>query len=167
MAVNTKSKNSGFIFLEILIAIALISIVFIFLLSIGVNAIKISFSLENSSKVDSLIKESIEGARSFRDATSWATNGLGAVNTGSSNSYYFSLDSSANPVRLKLNSGQEIVGQFTRKIIFDKVSRDPSTGSIESSYNASNDDPNTRKITAVVISNNATFQTVAYLTNWR
>lgn len=56
---------------------------------------------------------------------------------------------------------------FTRKIVIDNVSRDGS-GNIESSYNASNDDPSTQKITATVsITGQTDVVLVGYYTRWR
>lgn len=156
------NKKTGFIFLEILIAIALISIVFITLLGIGVLVMNVSGSIQKQTRADFLAKEEFEALRNFRDGTQWATNGLGIVDTGSSSPYY--LVNSAN--HWTLVSGTETQGIFTRKIIFDKVSRDAS-GNIEAIYNLSNDDADTRKVTVVIAWLDKTLQYVSYLTNWK
>jgi len=160
--VLTSNKNSGFVFLEILIAIALFSIVFMTLLSTGLSVINISASMQKQIKADSLAREELEAARSFRDGTTWATNGLGTANTGSSNPYYLSNNSGS----WTLVSGTETPDIFTRKVIFDKVSRD-SSQNIESVYNVSHDDPDTRKITVTITWPGKTMQVVSYLTNWK
>lgn len=167
MAINVSTTNQrGFVFLEILMAVALISIVFIMLLGIGFSTITLATSLQQTTLADSLIKEELEAIRSFREGTTWATDGLQTVATGSVSPYYLSLDTSVTPPKWQLNSGTQTVGAFTRKIIFDTVSRDPSTQNIESIYNASHDDPDTRKITVIVTAGSKTWQVVSYLTNW-
>jgi len=160
---NFKSK--GFIFLEILIATALISIVFITLLGLAFLSLNISSLIQKTTQADSLVKEELEALRSFRDGTTWSTNGLGAVNTGSGNPYHLILG--PVPTEWILVSGTETVDIFSRNIIFDKVSRDTSTNDIENVYNVSNDDPNTRKVTVNIAFNNKTYQVVNYLTNWQ
>ena len=161
-----KEKNKGFIFLEILICVSLVGIVFLMLLSIGVQSMVASRSIKKAAEVDSLIKEELEAVRSFRDGTQWATNGLGVVATGSANPRYAALDT-LNPPKWILQSGTETVGAFTRNMVFDKVSRNPTTQNIESTYNAANDDPDTRKVTVTVTYEGKTYQVITYLTNWQ
>lgn len=156
-------NNSGSILLEILVAIALVSIVFITLLGVGSLAMNVSSSIQKETQANSLIKEEFEALRNFRDGTQWATNGLGAVNTGSNNPYYLA-DNSNN---WALVSGAETTGIFTRQVVFDKVSRDPGTQNIESAYDLSHDDPDTIKATVKVSWLDKTLQAVSYLTNWK
>lgn len=159
-------KQHGFIFLEILIAITLISIVFITLLGIGFSSVSLATNIQKATQADALIKEELEAVRSFRDGTIWATDGLGTFATGSASPYYLVLDTTPNPLKWKLNSGTETVGEFTRKLVFDKVSRDPSTQNIEAVYNPTNNDPDTRKVTVTVALGAKTYQVISYLTNW-
>ena len=161
-----NEKSSGFVFLEILIAIALISTVFIALLNIGFFAMSVSYALEQQTKADSLMKEEFEALRSFRNSTEWEATGLGAVNYGPLNPYYMLLNTGTNPATWTLSPGTETAGIFTRHIIFDQVSRDPSTKNIEAAYNASNDDPDTIKATITVFWLGKTWQVASYLTNW-
>lgn len=158
---HNYSKNLGFIFLEILISVALISIVFINLLGLGFLSLNISSSIKNEIQANSLIKEELEALRNFRDGTTWLN--FSSVNFGDGNPYYFIL-SGNQWVR---SSGTETVGIFTRSVVFDKVSRDPVTQYIESVYNASHDDPDTRKIKTNVIWDSKTYQLVTYVTNWQ
>lgn len=160
-------KNKGFIFLDILIAIVIINIAFIALLSAGVMLLNLSSSIKNTTQSDFLIKEEIEAVRSFRDGTGWSVNGLGTVNRGSNNPYHIFLDTSSNPNKWNLITGVETSGIFTRNIVFDNVSRDPSTNNIEDNYNQLHDDPNTIKITVTATWLNKTSKVVAYLTNWQ
>jgi type II secretory pathway pseudopilin PulG len=162
---NIHKKEKGFIFLEILIAVALVSIVFIALLSIGVSSITLSRSIEKTTQIDALLKEGMEAVRSFRDGTTWATSGLAALATGSANPYYATLDNSTPPKWI-LQSGTQTLGEFTRSIVIDKVSRQVGTNNIETVYNAANDDPDTRKITVTVTYASTNYQIVSYLTNW-
>ena len=153
--------------LEAFIAIVIIGIAFGVILDIGTLAVKNSTSIQKSAQANFLLKEAMESARSFKDGTNWPINGLGTVNTGSDNPYYFTLDTGVTPNKWNLIQGTEIVGIFTRKIIFDKVSRDPSTQNIENTYNSFNNDANTRKVTVTVIWPEKTVNLITYFTNWK
>jgi type II secretory pathway pseudopilin PulG len=157
-----KGNAYGFVFLEILIAIALFSIVFMTLLSTGLAVINLSTSMQRETKADSMAREELEAVRNFRDGTAWATTGLGTVNVGSTSPYY--LQNNSN--NWALVPGTEIAGIFTRRVVFDKVSRDGAKN-IESVYNASHDDADTRKITVTITWPGKTMQVVSYLTNWK
>lgn len=156
-------RKNGFVLLEIIIAITLIIIVFSILLGVAFSTLSISSLIQKETQADSLIKEEFEALRSFRDGTQWATNGLGTVNTGSSNPYHLINNSNS----WSLVSGTETVGIFTRKIVFEKVSRNPSTYDIEEVYNQSHVDADTIKVTITISWLNKTIQDVLYLTNWK
>jgi len=180
-------KNSGFIFLEILISVALVSIVFITLMGVGFLSLNISSSIKKTTQINFLIAEELEAVRSFRDATLWATNGLGTVNTGAINPYHFVLDTVPNPPKWILVSGTETIGDFTRSVVFDKVYRDSSDnivafgkgGELYNSFIAfalvCGDeggpgciyDPDTKKVTVRVVFNGRTYRVITYLTNWQ
>lgn len=160
------TKSAGFIFLEIIIAVALISIVFITLLGIGGIALSLATSVQKTTEADALIKEELEAIRSFREGSVWATDGLGLLSTGVINPYYVVQDTSVTPPKWKFNAGTETIGAFTRKVVFDKVSRDPGANNIEEVYNSAHDDPDTRKVTVTVTLGTKTYQVVSYLTNW-
>jgi len=162
-----NKNNSGSVLLEALISIIIIGLISVVLLDIGVLSLKTFDSIEKITEADFLLKEALESIRSFRDGTDWSSNGLGVVNTGTDNPYYLFLDTVANPNKWTLLSGTETMGIFTRNIIFDKISRDPDTKNIEDVYNSSNDDPDTRKITAIVKWEGKTSQVITYLTNWK
>ena len=160
-------KNSGFIFLEVIVAIALVGITFLSLLQVGVQILTIASSIRSTNQADGLIKESMEAVRVYRDGKDWQT-GLASLNTGSSNPYHLEIDDAdANNLIWKWVAGEETIGKFIRKIIIDKVSRDPVTFAIESSYNSSHDNADTRKITAIVQVGAKTHQAVTYVTNWK
>ncbi len=157
--------EKGFMMLEVIISVMLIGLVFLLLIQIAGSVLSNSSSVKQTAQVQNLIKEEIEAARAFRDSTTWGTNGLGTLTVSSP--YYFSLDNTSNPPKWKINSGTETINGFTRKIVFDKVSRDPATGNIQSSYNSLYDDPDTRKITVTVTAGTQSYQIITYLTNWR
>jgi|SRR3989344_2723463 len=167
LATGGQMSSRGSILLEAFIAIMVISLAFGIILDIGTLSVKTSTAIEQSSQANFLLKEAIEATRSFRDGTTWASNGLGNLNTGSNNPYYFSLDTSTNPATWILNQGTETTGIFTRKIIFDNVSRDLATQNIENTYNASHHDPNTKKVTATVSFSGKNSSIITYFTNWR
>lgn len=160
-------KNSkGFIILEVLVAMAIVVVSFGVFLEMGNSAIRTSTSLKESISAGFLAKELIEVSRSFRDGTEWSVSGLGVQSTGEGSPYHFDLNTSQSPAIWTLASGQETVGAFTRKIIIDRVSRDPTTQDIENVYNASHDDSDTRKITALVSWGTKTSKIITYFTNW-
>ncbi len=163
--VPCSMKQKGSILLEVFIAVMVISIAFAILLDVGGLSVKTSTSIRQNEQANFLMKESMEAVRSFRDGSSWGTGGLGTLAIG--NAYYPLLDTSATPNKWNIVSGTETVGLFTRKIIVDKVSRDPTTQNIESTYNAARDDPNTRKVTVTVASSTRTLSLVSYFTNWK
>ncbi|OGZ66683.1 MAG: hypothetical protein A3C50_02235 [Candidatus Staskawiczbacteria bacterium RIFCSPHIGHO2_02_FULL_43_16] len=163
---DIRESGAGFIFLEILIAVTLISVVFVTLLGVGFSALTLATSLQKTAQADSLIKEELEAVRSFREGTTWQTNGLATKSIGSANPYYATLDPEINPPAWQLTEGIETVGDFTRKVVFDAVSRDLATNNIEAVYNATRDDPDTRKVTVTVTLGAKTYQVISYLTNW-
>ena len=165
--ITWHKKQRGFILLEVFLTIMIIGVAFAALLDVGTLSIKTSTSLQKSAKANFLLKESMESVRSYRDGTDWASGGLDNISTGSANPYYFVLDTSTTPATWTLTSGTETTGIFERKIIFDKVSRDPATNNIESTYASANDDPNTRKVTVTVSWDNTFLNLATYLTNWK
>jgi prepilin-type N-terminal cleavage/methylation domain-containing protein len=158
-----NKKNKGFSIIEIIIVIAIVVVGFINLLGVAVFSLKISAIIKQTSQADSLTKEAIEAIRAFRDGADWDSNGLGVLNTGSSNPYH--PESDIGPA-WKLTSGAETIGIFTRKVVFEKVSRDGS-GNIEAVYNIINNDPDTRKITATVSWSGRKVEIITYFTNWK
>ena len=159
-------KKTGFVFLEILIAITIITVVFTVLLGIAFSAINISSSIKKQTQADFLAKEELEALRSYRDGTTWATNGLGTVGSGDISPYYLVLDSSDTP-KWTLHTEQETIGIFTRYIVFDWVSRDPVTNYIQNDYIESNRDLDTVKVKVTVSWLGKISQVFAYLTNWQ
>ncbi len=160
-------RQRGAILIEAFIAVMVIGVAFAAMLDVGTLSIKTSASISQSSQANFLMKESLETVRSFRDGTTWAGSGLGTVNTGSANPYHFTLNTGVIPNTWTLTPGAETAGIFTRKIVFDKVSRDPATQNIEAAYNAAHNDANSRKVTATVSFSGKTLNLVTYFTNWK
>ena len=159
----TLKNSSGSILLEAFMAIMVISIAFGVLLDIGTLSVKTSTSIQKNSQANFLLKEEMEIIRTYRDGTTWSTNGLGTVGTGGNNFYYFALNNNM----WNLTSGTETTGIFKRYVVFDKVSRDPTTQNIEAVYNSSHDDPDTRKATVTVSWPETTLHLVSYFSNWK
>jgi type II secretory pathway pseudopilin PulG len=155
-------KNSkGISIIEIIIVASLISIAFVSLLSGISYFIKASFLITKYNSANNFAQEDLEAVRNFRDATDWNTSGLkNYIGT-----YYSELDNTFSPPRWKLIAGTKSIDGFTRKVIFEKVSRDTITKDIEPVYNAANDDPNTRKISAIVSWEGNEVKLAVYLTN--
>lgn len=164
---HVSCRQKGSILIEAFIAVMVIGVAFAAMLDVGTLSIKTSTSISRGSQANFLMKESLETVRSFRDGTTWAGSGLGTVNTGGANPYYFTLNTGVTPNTWTLTSGIETTGIFARKIVFDKVSRDPATQNIETTYNAAHDDANTRKVTATVSFSGKTLNLVTYFTNWK
>jgi type II secretory pathway pseudopilin PulG len=156
-------KERGIFIAEILIVAAIISIALITFLGIAVFSLKLSAYAKKSNVAASLAKEAIEAARRFRDGTTWAANGLATLNTGVD--YYPSL--SGSPANWSLVLGVETINGFTRKVVFERVSRDSFTHDIENVYNPANDDPDTRRVVSNVSWEDREIQIITYLTNWK
>jgi len=157
------NKKNGFALLEIIIAIALITIAFSVLLGVMFSAFGVSSSIQKQTKANLLASEEFEAVRAFRDGTTWATNGLGVANVGDVNPYHMVNNSNV----WTLVAGVEITDIYTRKVVFDKVSRDPVTFNIDAIYNAGRDDVDTRKVTVTVSWEGKSIQQITYLTNWK
>ena len=160
-----NNKEKGVVFVDALIAIAIIAIAFVALLGVSEASVKLSALLHKKTDALLLAQEQIEAVRSLRDGTDWSTNGLGFFTTGSS--YYAFLNTGSSPATWQLNAGEETTGIFTKKIVINRVSRDPSTNDIQATYNPVNDDDDTRKITVTVEWEGTSVQLVTFFTNWR
>lgn len=153
--------------MEILIAIGIITIALISLLGVTAFSLQISTLTKETAQAEILARGAVEAIRSFREATDWGVNGLGVLNTGENNPYKPQLDNGVNPPKWDLVLGQETINNFTRKIVFQRVSRDPATGNIESVYNPANDDSDTRKAAASTSWKNKKIEIITYFTNWK
>ncbi len=150
---------------EITVIIAIVSLSAISLLAVSLSAFKVHTVSEQTDKAGILAKEALEAARNYRDATSWSANGIGTLTPGANYYPQVVTDSASSSWRMAL--GTESLNGFTRRLVFSNVSRDPVTDNIEATYNALNNDPNTKKVTATVSWNNKSVVLTTYLTNWR
>jgi len=156
-------NKKGISIIEILIVISIIIIALISLFSLVTFSLRISSSIKETAQANNLAQETVEAVRNFRDGTDWDTDGLATLSTGVS---YCLGKTADNPPKWELALGEETVDGFTRKVIFERVSRD-SNDNIEDVYNPGNDDPNTRKVITVISWKNEEVKIVTYLTNWR
>jgi len=153
--------------IEILIVIFIIVVALIALSGLTTFSLKVSSSIKESALADNLARETIEAVRNFRDGTAWAADGLGTLSVDSSHPHYPRLDTSTSPAKWTLPEGTETTSGFTRKVVFEKVSRNPANKNIEAVYNPANDDPNTRKAVITVSWKSKNFEVIVYFTNWK
>ena len=158
------NKKKGIAVVEILIVISIIAIIISSLLGVVVFSLKLSVSVKETTTADALAQEIIEAVRNFRDGTDWNSNGLGALNTGSA---YYTEKSGDIPPAWLLVLGDETINGFVRKVVFERVSRDPGTSNIEDIYDPSHNDPDTRKVMATVFWESKKVEIITYFTNWR
>jgi len=155
--------------IEILIVVAFISIGLTSLLGVISYSLRISTLVKETTQANFMAQEAIEAVRNFRDGTDWNTDGLkdyipaGATTSGA---YHPELDIAFEPPKWKLVSGTEEINVFTRKIVFEKVSRDGNYN-IEQIYNQGNDNPDTRKVIVTIFWKDKEVKLVTYLTNWK
>jgi prepilin-type N-terminal cleavage/methylation domain-containing protein len=159
-----NNKNNGFTIVEIIVAIAIIVSAFGAILGFFSFEAKVAERERMKLKAISLAEEAMEATRNFRDNTTWSSTGIGNLSVGID---YHPASSSAG---WGIVSGIENINEFSRKIVFNKVSRDANSN-IESTYNPSNDDSNTRKVIVTISwadregQMSETIKT--YITNWR
>lgn len=138
--------------------VAIISIAFVNLLGLTVFSLKTTVSAKDRILAQQLSQELLETTRNFRDGTSWSES-LGAVTAGV---VYHLEKSSGDPPEWQLSSGEEQVGKFTRKVVFEEVRRDSGDNVAESGTL----DPDTKKVVATVSWNDKEVELITYLTNW-
>lgn len=147
---NTKCSIycRGALLLELLLAISILAII----LSVASQSVLVSLNSEKfSGERDvavALASEALEAVRGVADEK-WA-NMYGL--TGKGATHYRTVQSGNKWI---LEAGDETVAlnsaSYTRYVIIDNVSRDSSANRlIESTYNATNDDPSTQKATVTV-----------------
>ncbi len=160
MAINKK----GISIVELLVVAAIVIIGLVGLLSVTVSSLKFSRQIREQEQAKALAEGALEAVRNFRDGTTWDTDGL---KTLALDPVTYHPEKIGAPLKWTLVSGEETIGAFKRKVVFSKISRDPISKNIESTYNPSNDDPNTRKITATVSWQDKTVEISTLLTNWK
>jgi len=161
MSVNLMN-NKGFSVIEIIVAVFVIVVTLVSFLGIVAISLKSSGLVTKVNEANFLVQETVEAIRGFRDSTDWDTDGLGILATGTN--YHLSL-TGTSPPNWAIVSGEESVNSFTRKVVFERVSRDLSDN-IQGAYNPGNDDPSTRKATITVSWAGKEAKIITYFTDW-
>jgi type II secretory pathway pseudopilin PulG len=162
MAINQNLKfHRGISIIEILIVVAIIVIALTSLLGVATFSLKISILMKETNQANNLAQETIEAVRNFRDGTDWNTNGLGVLTTGIS---YYPKKSTDNPPKWQLVQEEETIDKFIRKVVFNNAMRDADDSIVAT---GGTNDPNTRKVTAIVSWEEKKVEIVTYLTNWK
>ena len=161
--------NKGISIVEILVIIAIIGIALASLLGLATFSLRASTSIKETTRANSLAQEAIEAVRNFRDGIAWDNDdpenkydGLGVITTGI---IYHPEKSTDTPPKWQLIQGEETVGGFTRKVVFENVSRDTTNYNIVE--NGGENDPDTKKVTVTVSWGNKKVEIITYLTNWK
>lgn len=160
MLIQWKGNKKGISIIEILIVIAIIVIALIGLLGLITFSLKISTLIKETTQANNLARETLEVVRNFRDGTDWNTDGLNTLIAGDS---YYLQKSTDIPPKWQVVPGEEIIGGFTRKVVFNNVQRDGNDNIVE----AGDIDLNTRKVVATVFWKDKEIEIITYLTNWR
>lgn len=160
---NVNCQMSGQVLFEILLAVAVI---------IGVAAVSAQLSQMSLQSADvagdrtvatNLSREAVEATRAI-SGENWVT--FYAITKGAQ--YHPEVQTN----KWVLVSGSESVTingeSYTRYLIVDNVSRNTSSGDIESSYNSANDDPSTQKITITIQKSGLADITYSeYISRWK
>ena len=162
MLIQWKDNKKGISIIEILVVIAIIVIALVSILGLATFALRVSTLMKETAQANNLAQEIIETVRNFRDGTDWDTNGLGNLTIGVN---YYPRKTADIPPKWELVLGEETVDAFTRKVVFENVSRDLNDN-IEGIYNPINDDPKTRKVIAVISWKDKEVEIITYLTDW-
>lgn len=165
---NKDSKFKGISIIEILVVIAIIGITLTSILSLATSSLRVSTSIKETTQANSLAQETMEAIRNFREGINWNNDdpqnkydGLGVVSTGIA---YHPEKSSDVPPRWMVVQGEEGMGLFTRKVIFENVLRDANDNIVET---GGINDPDTKKVVVTVSWKNKKAEIISYLTNWK
>jgi type II secretory pathway pseudopilin PulG len=161
MLIQWKDNKEGISIIEILVVIAIIVIALVSLLGLATYALRVSTLIKETAQANNLAQETMEAVRNFRDGTDWNTNGLGTLSAGSS---YYPRKTADSPPKWELVLGEEVVGSFIRKVVFDSVQRDANDDIVEA---GGTPDSNTIKVTTTISWRDKEVKIITYLTNWR
>lgn len=153
-------SDRGIALVEIILAVAVVAVVVTMAAQTSVVSFRSADVSRERSQAVELVKEGLEALRAVRDFDNGSSQGWNRIylppdgtgnavtGKGSGNPYYLKVSGSNWILTNAAADGEIPVGDitYTRKIIIDNVSRDIS-GTIESIYNSSRDDPSTQKIT--------------------
>ncbi len=146
-------KQKGFNVIELMIAIFILGVVIVGFYEIAVLSLKILQENEHEIEAAYLAEEGVEAVRSIRDTVNWIDAGDGQTGPGEldidSIDTYYPIISGGNWELATVDPGV-IENIFSRKVVFEKVSRDPVTGDIEAAYNDSRKDADSLKFSVIV-----------------
>ena len=157
MAVDKFMSNGtqkGFSMIELLVAIGIITVTLTSLLGVINFSLRLMILTKETTLATVMVQEGFEAVRSIRD-NDWTK--LIDGNHG--------LTSVAG--EWDFLGTENVISGFTRKILIESVSRNPATDDIEETYNSSNNDPDTKKIIAIVSWKGKEIKIATYLTNWK
>jgi len=155
MAVK-KEKSKGVALVELLIVITIITTAFAYLLGLAAFSFKKTAQQENYLQAVLLAEQTLEEVRAFRDTTDW-TSGLGAVSNGVD---YYPQYSAAWTLTL----GEEVIGDFKRKVVFSKVLRDANDDIVEG---FGTEDSNSKKAVVYVSWGAYQIELTSLFTRWQ
>jgi len=151
--------------IEILVAIFILLVAFSGIAGLLAFSLQISNLNKETIYANFLAQETLDATRNFRDGTSWS-NGLGILAVGDINPYHpATTDDPPNPPKWSMVSGEEIIGNFTRKVVFENVNRDSSNDDIVATDGTL--DPLTKKAKVTVSWKNNKVEITTYFTNWK
>lgn len=155
--------NKGISAIEILIAVFIIVVALSGLLRLISFSLGISTSIKQVARANDIAQETMEAVRNFRDNTVWDVDGLGTLIDENA---YFPRKTDAPSFKWDLIQGEENIGEFNRKVVFQKVYRDFNHDIVQTG----SEDLNSKKVIVNVSwQEKGTVQQielVGYLTNW-
>jgi len=164
IAKSYRHHKRGALLLEVLIVISLLAVI----LSIGAEAVMVGIqSGKISGDRDVATGLAEESSEAVRGVTEENWSNIYSLTKGTQ--HYQTIQSSG---AWTLQTGDETIAlnnsSYTRFVVIDNVSRDPTTRAIETAYVSANDDPNTQKVTVTVSWSGADPVVVSqYLFRWR
>lgn len=157
----TLFSGRGFSIIEILVVIFILVIAFVSILGLLTFSLRVSTLMRENTQAINLAQETIEAVRNFRDGTNWDTNGLGILTTEVA---YHPEKTTDSPPKWELLSGEEAIGGFSRKVVFEEVFRDGNDDIVETGGTL---DPETKKAKVTVSWKDKKAEIVTYFTNWQ
>lgn len=160
---NSVKNQKGSLLVEIVVVVGIIAGALVAILGLATTFLVTSQVVQQTSEATALAQEGLEIVRSYRDGTDWSVNGLATLTPGGP---YHPVQSGGPPPAWTLVSGSETIGEFTREIAFEEVSRDGNddiaiSGSV---------DPDIVKAIATVSwqerGRSHEVELAAYFTNW-
>jgi type II secretory pathway pseudopilin PulG len=162
MAINNNQKlTKGMSVIEILVAIFVLLVAFSGIAGLLAFSLQVSNLNKETIYANFLAQETLDATRNFRDGTSWATNGLGILTVGNP---YHPAKTVDNPPKWSMVLGEEIIGNFTRKVVLENVNRDSNDNIVATDGTL---DPLTKKAKVTVSWKNKKVEITTYFTNWK